>query len=51
MSLQIVPLMTRKYYYANRKINSVNSVKTHSSYVQTHQLLDIIVSTSNISVS
>lgn len=43
-----MPLMTRKYYYANRKINSV---KTHSPYVQTYHLLDAIVSTFYISVS
>lgn len=51
MSLQIVPLMSRKYYYANRNINSVNSVKTHSLYVQTYHLLDATMSASNISVS
>lgn len=50
MSLQIVPLMSRKHYYAFY-INSVNSVKTHSLYVQTYHLLDATVSTSNISVS
>lgn len=51
MSLQIVSLMKRKYYSANRKINSVNSVKTHSPYVQTYHLLDAIVSTPDIRFS
>lgn len=51
MSWQIIPLMTRKYYYANKKMNSVNSGLIHSPYVQTYHLLDAIVSILNISSS